>query len=71
MNTEYIIVGDTERYKDCLVCLAGTNKELAKQKLNNIINGASYNDRRLGQGVKNLRIEEVKSEGQWWNEEKA
>ena len=36
--SEYIIVGDTEKYKDCLVCPCGVSLDRAKGILDRMIN---------------------------------
>ena len=64
---EYIIVGDTERYKDCLVCLCGTSFEQAKKILERVLNNPNQNDKRLIEGHTNLRIKEVDEIYCWWN----
>jgi hypothetical protein len=67
MNGEYVIVGDTEKYKDCLVCVAGRIYEKAEEILNRMLNNPTENDKRLMVGHKNLRIEFVEERYCWWN----
>lgn len=64
---EYVIIGDTERYEGCLVCLCGTSFEYAKKVLNRMLNNPTENDKLLTIGHTNLRVEEVVSEDCWWN----
>ena len=67
MNGEYIIVGDTERYNDCLVCVAGKNYEHAESTFNRMLNNPTENDKRLMLGHTNFRIEFVEEKYCWWN----
>ena len=65
---EYIIVGDTTRYNDCLVCSCGTSKSHAEAVLNRMLNDPTENDKKLIEGHANLRIETTSSEDAWWND---
>ena len=65
---EYIIVGDTEEYKDCLVTLAGRTREQAERKLAQMLSSPNENDKAIIGSCKNLRIREVESESAWWND---
>lgn len=38
MNGDYVIIGDTDRYEDCLVCIAGSTIERANEVLNRMLN---------------------------------
>lgn len=67
MDVEYIIVGDTEKYKDCLVRVAGKTFEQADQVLNRMLNNPNDNDKKLIKCHTNLRIKEVDSKDCWWN----
>ena len=60
--SEYIIVGNTEEYKDCLVCLCGVSLERAKGILHRMIKNPTDNDKALSKGHTNLRIKEVPEE---------
>ena len=64
---EYIIVGDTEKYKGCLVTLCGTSLEHANKVLNRMVNNPSEHDKKISEGHTNLRIEEVEEKDCWWN----
>lgn len=66
--TEYVIVGDTEKYDGCLVSTAGTSLEKAKAVLNRMLNNPDDNDRKLMRGHTNLRIKATKRENNWWND---
>lgn len=65
-KTEYIIVGDSERYKGCLVCLGGLNKTQTEEILNKMLTEPNDNDKKLMAGMTNFRIEEVVSDDCWW-----
>lgn len=64
---EYIIIGDTEQYKDCLVCLCGTSLEHAQSILRRMLNNPNDNDKKLMKKQTNLRIKEVDEKDCWWN----
>ena len=66
-KVEYIIIGDTEKYKDCLVCICGCKKEFANEVLERMISNPTDNEKRLIAGHSNLRIAEVPKERCWWN----
>lgn len=65
---EYIIVGDTENYKDCLIVVCGADKELAETVLKRITENPTNNDKLLIRGYTNIRIEEITPEYCWWND---
>lgn len=65
---EYIIIGNTENHKDCLVCLAGYDKDHAEKVLERMLINPTDNDKHLMKGHTNFRIKEVVSENQWWND---
>jgi hypothetical protein len=66
-KVEYIIVGDTDKYEGCLVCLAGDTREGAEELLNNMLTNPSDNAKVLMEGHTNLRVKQVKSRDCWWN----
>ena len=66
MKKEYIIVGDTDHFKGCLITLGGTSFEHASQKLSRILNSPTENDKRLIAGHTNIRIETIEDEDCWW-----
>ena len=68
MRTEYIIVGDTDEFKECLVALAGLSKENAEKKLEQMLSSPNDNDKALIGNCYNLRIKEVESDSAWWND---
>ena len=65
-NGDYVIVGDTQQYKGCLVCVAGTF-ERANEILIRMISNPTDNDRRLMDRHTNFRIEFVEDKDCWWN----
>lgn len=65
-GSEYVIVGDTERYKGCLVCVCGENLERAKIALERMLNNPTGSDKAIIKGHKNLRIEKTAEEECWW-----
>lgn len=64
--TEYIIVGDTEKHKDCLVYTCGTDRKVAEASLAKLLNEPAP-DEYIAKHT-NFRIEEVCSETAWWND---
>lgn len=64
--TEYIIIGDTEKYKDCLVYTCGKNKEHAEKVLAEILANPTADDTLARHS--NFRIKEVEEKDQWWND---
>lgn len=67
MNGDYVIVGDTERYEDCLVRVCFTLENVTKI-LDRMLNSPTDNDKKLMRGHSNLRIEEVPAKDCWWRE---
>lgn len=65
-NSDYVIVGDTERFDDCLICVAGKSKESAEETLNRMMTNPTENGKKLMDGHRNLRIKEVPAEKCWW-----
>lgn len=67
--TEYIIIGDTERFTGCLVTICkGASREQAEKVLERMLTNPTENDLRLMNGHTNFRIEAVGEEAQWWND---
>lgn len=64
--TEYIIVGDTKKYKDCLVYTCGRSRENAERVLAEILANPKA-DATLSRHT-NFRIKEVEEKDQWWND---
>ena len=63
---DYVIVGDTEKYEGCLICIGGTY-ENAEKRLDHMLNNPDENDKRLMIGHTNLRIEFVEEKDCWWH----
>lgn len=64
---EYVIKGDTERFKDCLVFVCGSSEERANEILNRMLTNPNDNDKRLIKGHSNLRVTKVQKDFCWWN----
>lgn len=64
---EYVIIGDTEKYNDCLVCVCGGSLEFANSTLNRMLNNPTEHDKLLMNGHTNFRIKEVPEKDCWWN----
>jgi hypothetical protein len=62
---DYVIVGDTQEYKGCLVCICFT-LENANKVLHRMLNDPTDNDKILMKGHSNLRVEEVPEDECWW-----
>jgi len=64
---EYIIVGDTEKYKGCLIYVCGKDKERAEKALERMKTNPTENDLAISKGHANLRVETVQDKDCWWN----
>lgn len=67
MNGDYVIKGDTEQFKDCLVYVTGKTYEDAEEVLKRMLNNPTENDKRLMSGHTNFRIKFVEEKDCWWN----
>lgn len=65
---EYIIVGDTAEYKECLVYACGKLKERAKEVLSRMLTDPNENDKLVMRGMFNFKIKTVEDENCWWND---
>ena len=63
---EYIIIGDTKKYKDCLVYTCGKDRKDAERVLADILANPTADDM-LARHT-NFRIKEVEEREQWWND---
>lgn len=63
--SDFVIVGDTDKYEGCLVCVCGTYDN-ANKILHRMLNNPTENDKKIMNGHSNLRIEEVPEEDCWW-----
>ena len=67
MREYYVIVGDTENYKGCLVCTCG-DKEYANEVLNRMLTNPDENDKKLIKGHSNLRVQAIEEDDCWWSQ---
>lgn len=65
--SDYVIVGDTKNYDECLVCVCGTFAR-ATEVLTRMLNNPTDNDKKTMQGHSNLRIAEVPEKDCWWRD---
>jgi hypothetical protein len=65
---EYIIVGDTKDYKECLIYPVGKKYEDALGVLERMLTNPTENDRAVSKGHTNLRIKQVEDKDCWWND---
>lgn len=65
---EYIIVGDTDEYKECLVMVGFRSKESTEKKIKQMLEDPTDNDKKLIEGHTNLRAKKVVSKDCWWND---
>lgn len=64
-DSDFIIIGDTKEFKDCLVYVCST-KELAEENLYRILNNPNENDKKIMKGHTNFRIKEAPYKDCWW-----
>ena len=62
---EYIIVGDADGYKECLVYTCGT-KDNAERVLERIKNNPTDSDKHILKGYSNLKVKKVHKDSCWW-----
>ena len=65
---EYIIVGDSPNFNECLIYTCGTDKELAEDYLDRILNYPTENDKKATENMTNIKIKKVSSGAAWWND---
>ena len=65
---EHIIVGDTKKFKHCLITVIRGDRKKAEERLEQMLNAPTENDKRLMEKHFNLRIEAVEEKDQWWND---
>ena len=65
-NGDWIIQGDTEEYKNCLIYVCGQNELGARNCLNRMLNTPTDKDKQVMETHNNLRIKLVKPEDCWW-----
>lgn len=66
MEGEWIIIGDTDKHKDCLVCRCGTDEKYAASVLNRITNYPTEDDLLMINEHTNLRIKFSENKDCWW-----
>lgn len=66
---EYIIIGDTAEYKNCLIYVCGTNRDWAEKVLHRMLTTPTERDKEILQTHSSLRVEEVLEEDCWWNDD--
>ena len=64
----YIIVGDTEKYKDCLIYTIAGDRKFAEEVLERMKTNPSDLDKVVMEHHTNVRIAETKPEEEWWND---
>ena len=64
--SDYIIVGDTEEYDECLIYVCGT-PDNAENVLHRMLINPTDDDKRELQRHHNLRIKEVPARDCWWH----
>jgi len=64
---DYVIAGDTNKYKGCLVSVCGPSLEHAQEVLHRMLNNPTDNDKKITEGMYNLRIKEVPEKDCWWH----
>lgn len=65
---EYIIVGDSDKYKGCLLYCGFKEKEQAERVLNRMLNNPTRGDEQIMRGKSNIQVQEVASKDCWWND---
>lgn len=66
---EWIIVGDTEDYKGCLIKIGrGCKREQMEKELERMKTKPNKNDLALIRDCTNLRLVETEEKDQWWND---
>lgn len=63
---EYIIVGDTDKYKECLIYVC-FSKENAEKVLDRVLNNPTEDDLRMTKGHTNLKVIGIPDRDCWWN----
>ena len=67
-STEYIIIGDTENFKDCLIYTGCRSKEDAERVIDRILHNPTKNDLYVAKGHTNLRYKKVDPKECWWHD---
>lgn len=64
---EYIIIGDTVKFKGCLVYVCGTSRPHTEKVLHRMLTDPTERDKEILQTHSNLRVKEVPADDCWWN----
>lgn len=64
-RSDFIIVGDTDIYKECLIYVCYTEKN-AEKILNRMLNNPDENDKKVMKGHYNFKIKEIPEKDCWW-----
>ena len=65
---QYIIVGDTEKHKGCLIYPVCGDRGQAEEVLNRVLTNPTANDLRLIDGMTNIRIDTAEDKECWWDD---
>ena len=65
---KYVIVGDTDQYKGCLLMTCGSSKEKAEETLQRLLTDPDEYDKKMIEGHNNLRVEMVGNKDCWWED---
>lgn len=63
---DWIIIGDTDKHKDCLVCVCAADEEGSRKILERMINNPTKEDKILTSEYTNLRLKYREYEDCWW-----
>lgn len=64
----WIIVGDTDKYKDCLIKVCYGDRKFAEATLERMLNNPDEHDLKCMEGAHNFRVQSTKPEEEWWND---
>ncbi len=67
MEEEFVIVGDSKKFKGCLITTCGT-KQRAEEVLERMLTAPTRNDKLLIGDCTNLRIKGCDPKKSWWND---
>lgn len=68
MRKQYYIVGDTKKYKECLIYIVGESYEYAEKVLNRILTNPTEQDKFMLKTHNNIRINSIDTENCWWED---
>ena len=65
--SQYVVVGDTEQYKECLaLILCAKNKEEADAAFNRMLTNPTEHEERELAKFTNLQVKEIPDKKCWW-----